>query len=245
MPGVEVGPSHRHPLAPRPAARADADEVDILRSGRCRLPVDDGDRVRGPITADQYVRAEELAVDHAVRQTVDELDQRGVPGEGSLDERSALLGDPLQTHLQVPAPALVVGPVIPQQPLVARRSRGGRMEPAGPCRRLLEQGEIATMTEAARSHILDEQPQVAPFGLPPVPVEPRGPERQPRQDVPVHPDFATTSAELQPANFLRVLELPKRVEVLEDHGKEVAEFELDVNAVNRETPALAEFLGAD
>src|SRR6266545_4028073 len=105
MPGVEVGPSHRHPLAPRPATCADADEVDILRSGRCRLPVDDGDRVRGPITADQYVLAEELAVDHPVRQSVDELDQRAVPCEGSFDERSVLLGDPLQTRLQVPASA--------------------------------------------------------------------------------------------------------------------------------------------
>src|SRR6266540_837670 len=183
MPGVEVGPSHRHPLAPRPATRADADEVDILRSGGCRLPVD--------------------------------------------------------------APALVVGPVVPQQPLVARHSRGGRMEPANPGRRLLEQAEIATVSEAVRSGVLDEQPQVAPFGLPPVPVEPRRPERQPRQDVPVHPDLATTSAELQPANALGILELPKRVEVLEDRGKDVAGFELDVKAVHREAPALAEFLGAD
>src|SRR6266511_3200420 len=158
MPGVEVGPSHRHPLAPRPATRADADEVDILRSGGCRLPVDDGDRVRGPITPDQDVLAEELAVDHAVRQTVDQLDQRAVPGEGSFDERSVRLGDPSQARLQVPAPALV---------------------------------------------------------------EPRRPERQPRQDVPVHPDLATTSAELQPANALGILELPKRVEVLEDRGKDV------------------------
>src|SRR6266568_3297017 len=245
MPGVEVGPSHRHPLAPRPATRADADEVDILRSGGCRLPVDDGDRVRGPITPDQDVLAEELAVDHAVRQTVDQLDQSAVPGEGSLDERSVLLGDPLKTRLQVPAPALVVGPVVPQQPLVARHSRGGRMEPANPGRRLLEQAEIATVSEAVRSGILDEQPQVAPFGLPPVPVEPRRPERQPRQDVPVHPDLATTSAELQPANALGILELPKRVEVLEDRGKDVAGFELDVKAVHREAPALAELLGAD
>src|SRR6266498_2301122 len=245
MPGVEVGPSHRHPLAPRPATCADADEVDILRSGRCRLPVDDGDRVRGPITADQYVLAEELAVDHAVRQTVDELDQRAVPCEGSFDERSVLLGDPLQTRLQVPASALVVGPVVPQQPLVARRSRGGRMEPADPRRRMLEQAEVATVREAVRTRILDEQPQVAPFGLPPVPIEPRGPQCQPRQDVPVHPDLATTTAELQPADALRILELPKRVEVLEDHGKDVAGFELDVKAVDRETRALAVWLGAD
>src|SRR6266540_1654023 len=245
MPGVEVGPSHRHPLAPRPATRADADEVDILRSGGCRLPVDDGDRVRGPITPDQDVLAEELAVDHAVRQTVDQLDQRAVPGEGSFDERSVRLGDPSQARLQVPAPALVVGPVVPQQPLVPRHSRGGRMEPANPGRRLLEQAEIATVSEAVRSGVLDEQPQVAPFGLPPVPVEPRRPERQPRQDVPVHPDLATTSAELQPANALGILELPKRVEVLEDRGKDVAGFELDVKAVHREAPALAEFLGAD
>src|SRR4029450_5570857 len=44
MSGVEVGPSHRHPLVPRPATRADADEVDILRSGICRLPGDERDR---------------------------------------------------------------------------------------------------------------------------------------------------------------------------------------------------------
>jgi hypothetical protein len=36
--------------------------------------------------------------------------------------------------------------------------RGGFMEPADPCRRLLEQGEIETMTEAMRSRILEEQP---------------------------------------------------------------------------------------
>jgi hypothetical protein len=97
-------------------------------------------------------------VDHAVRQTADELDQRVVPGKGSLDELSILLGDPLQAGLQLPGPAFVVDPVIPQQPLAARCSCGGFMEPADPCCRLLEQGEIETMTEAMRSRILEEQP---------------------------------------------------------------------------------------
>src|SRR6266480_7017328 len=82
-------------------------------------------------------------------------------------------------------------------------------------------------------------------GLPPAPVQPRGPERQPRQDIAIHPHLATTPAKLQPANALGILELPKRIQVLEDHGKDVTGAEVGVNAMQREARALAECLAAD
>jgi aminoglycoside phosphotransferase (APT) family kinase protein len=119
------------------------------------------------------------------------------------------------------------------------------MEPAGPRRRLLVQREVETMTDPMRPHILDEQPKVASSRLPSEPVELRGPELQPRQDMPIRPDFATAPFEFKPAKVLCAVLLLKRIEVFEDRRKNDAGFELDVNAVDGEARTLAEFFVAD